>query len=557
MKAVRGRYLLAVLTVLLSSMAIYTAAADTQTVHALLLIMDDEPRTRKLNLVNMKNIGELLQNVEVEYNCLLTLDVLRFSHDDSQAQATGENILNWLAAVDPAPDDVVFVYYSGEGGIDTAAARELYLTLRDGNLPRKRIVEAIEQLECRLKMLITDTVSFDAMWSHRTNFIGGSTSGALGHLFFAHEGFLNITSASEGELSGGASASSGQISDENILHGGWFTYSLIMEIYSSSTDQNGDGFVSWEKVFQAVRDDTISFSEHAANWFSNGLTRKYERLGQHAQRPIYYGKLPRRIGATAAPQTLHVLLVSMEKNLDIENPLIQARDEIEWLLNDVAETANCNVNTTHLFASQGEATPTQIQQWLQRVRPARDDVVLFYYIGDGTADENGKLYLDLLDNEKIPRKAIGESMQQVACRLKILITDAGSHGPPVTEPVDFLASRYSAELDKAVSHAKMFRHLFFQHEGFLDLAAATEGEFALEDSNGRLFTQALVHTIYDYRRHFISWADVFKLTRQKTRDLFHAKASEFPDEMKQQLREKRVESQRPRFYGELPRRIER
>ena len=401
----RRLYLFAVFTVLMSSIVIFTAPADAQAIHALLVIMDDAPRTRKLNWVNMKNIGELLQDVEAQYNCPLTLEVLRSSREDNQTQATSENILNWLAVVDPAPDDVVFVYYSGKGGMNKTAARELYLSLQDGDFPRPQIVEAIERLRCRLKMLITDTVSFDVMWSHRSTFAGGGNSEALGHLFFAHEGFLNITSAPEGELSGGASASRSEISDEEILHGGWFTYALIMEIYTSDDD-----FVSWKAVFRRTRDETIEFSEHAASWFSNGLTRKYERLKQQTQRPIYYGELPRPIiRTTAAPQTLHALLVSMEENLNIENPLIQARDEIEWLLDDMAETIHCTVNITHLFASEGEATAANIQQWLQGVRPGQDDVVFLYYVGDGTADENGELHLDLLDNEKSPRRAIADS----------------------------------------------------------------------------------------------------------------------------------------------------
>ena len=560
MKAVRGRYLLWVLMMLLSSAVIFLSTADAQMVHALLVIMDDAPRTRKLNLVNMKNIGDLLRDVENQHNCQLALDTLRFSHDDNQTQATSENILNWLAVVDPAPDDVVFVYYSGNGGMDTAAARELYLTLQDGNFPRQQIVERIDGLACRLKMLITDTVNFDVIWDKGSTFLRNRNPEALGHLFLEHEGFLNITSASEDELSGGASSGTSEIADEEILQGGWFTYSLIIELYTPHTDRDEDGFLSWDEVFQAARDETIELSGHHSEWFSEGLTRKFERIGQQTQRPVYYGELPRPIKATAA-RTLHALLVSMEESLDMdEDSVMKARDEIEWLLDDLAETTHCNVNTVHLFASESEATPVRVQQWLEAVRPAPDDVVFFYYIGDGTADENGELYLNLLDNEKIPRKAIAESMQNLGCRLKILITDSGSQGPRVTEPVDFLARRYRANLSNGVLRAEMFKHLFFEHEGFLNLTAATEGEFALKNKNGRLFTQALVYAIYkfdDYRSPFLFWADVFKLTRQKTIDLFHEAASELPNDLKQQLRTSGVESQRPKFYGELPERIQR
>ena len=558
MKAVRGICLFGLLTVLLNALVIFTAPADAQTIHALLVIMDDAPRTRELNRVNLKNMEALLQDVKNQNNVHLTLDMLRFSSHASQAQATGESILKWLQAVQPDSDDVVCVYYSGKGGMDTAAAPERYLTLQDGNFPRQRIVEAMARLECRLKMLITDTVSFDVIWHGRYSSIGSRNPEALGHLFLKHEGFLNIMSASEGEVSGGASSRTNKLADEEFQQGGWFTYALIIAMYTSHTDENVDGFVSWEEVFWNAREETIDISGYAAGSFSDGLARKYQRIGQQTQRPIYYGELPKRIGAPGGP-TLHALLVSMEESLlDTDDPVMKARDEIEWLLDDLAETTHCHVNVTNLFASEGESTPERIQQWVQGMRPGRDDVVFFYYIGDGTTDENGEPYLELLDDEKISRNAIAESLQQLQGRLKIFITESGSQGPPVTDPVDFLARPYRAEVSNGVSRAEMFKHLFFEHEGFLNLTAATEGEFAFGDSNGRLFTQAFVHAIYkyaDYRPFFISWADVFKLTRQKTMDLFHAKASEFPyemHEMKEQLKAKGVESQRPKLYGELP-----
>ena len=265
----------------------------------------------------------------------------------------------------------------------------------------------------------------------------------------------------------------------------------------------------------------------------------------------------------AGAQTIHAMLIVMN-----DAPLTQELNETNLVgvashLKEVKDELGCDLTIKEFYASHPDrehyATRENILKWLETVRPAPDDVVFFYYIGDGTADEKGKLYLNLLDNEKISRKAIADSMQKLACRLKIFIMDAGSQGPPVTDPVDFFASRYRANLSNGVSRAEMFKHLFFEHEGFLNLTAATEGEFALKNKNGRLFTQALVYAIYkydDYRSFFLSWTDVFKLTRQKTIDLFYAEASEFPNEMKQQLREKQVESQRPKFYGELPERIQ-
>jgi hypothetical protein len=153
-------------------------------------------------------------------------------------------------------------------------------------------------------------------------------------------------------------------------------------------------------------------------------------------------------------------------------------------------------------------------------------------------------------------------MQGLACRLKFFFTDSSSHGTPVTEPLDVFADLYGAKGEnKSLSREDAYTHLFFEHEGFLNLTAATEGERAFGDFEGGWFTRSFTQAIYEFAAldsdfdFFISWDEVFQRTRQKTMALFYEEAPEAGHEMKQKLKVEGIRSQRPKYYGELPKRI--
>ena len=109
---------------------------------------------------------------------------------------TAENILEWVNTVSPAHDDVVFVYFTGHGGTYPSGDNvgEFHLSLPSGAFNRGRLVEAMDRLGCRLKILLTDTGSYSVsllkFGPHPVNF-----ATFYKHLFFQHEGFLNVVSA--------------------------------------------------------------------------------------------------------------------------------------------------------------------------------------------------------------------------------------------------------------------------------------------------------------------------------------------------------------------------
>ena len=89
------------------------------------------------------------------------------------------------------------------------------------------------------------------------------------HLFLQHEGFLNLTAATEGE----------HAYINPIEEAGLFTTEFLSAIRGYA-DGNADGFVSWEEVFHVTRSRTISTS---VAFVKDGT-----------QRPKYYGELPKR-----------------------------------------------------------------------------------------------------------------------------------------------------------------------------------------------------------------------------------------------------------------------
>ena len=311
MKNVRSSALSGVLRVLSIFAVVFTSSlvvAEARTFHALLIIMDADRTLSEQAQVNQQRMEEFLNNIEAslahkKVDCAVKIDLLASSAEHPEKEATANNILNWLQNVRPAHDDIVFVYYTGHGKADTEGEKELYLLLPQANFYRHKLVNAMKRLQCRLKILVTENCSSGPRVAASTsserqlhkfdvNKIADSPDLAdtFTHLFIQHKGFLDITSASEGEFS---------LGDDS--KGSWFTTAFVKAICRlNNLDQNPqDGFVSWMEVFAATRARTMAsfdrYIQRATGQHLQSAKWRLRQVGQTTQRPKYFGELPKRI----------------------------------------------------------------------------------------------------------------------------------------------------------------------------------------------------------------------------------------------------------------------
>ena len=261
------------------------ATADAQTVHALFVIMDDDPAIGKNVEVDRKRVKQLLASVQSGI-CEVNITNLLSSEDT----ATRAKVLQWVQNVSVATDDVLFIYYAGHGGMNRN--QQTFLATEGKRLFRSELVAAIKQVKPhRLTILMTDCCSSlvqtdiePTLQSSRS--MTRLTERVLRNLFLEHKGFLHVTGATEG-----------QFGWSNTRTGGWFTKNFI-EALDSNPDGNQDSFLTWTEVFEKARENTEKTFGQTV--FTADQRAKMKRLGITNQTPKAYS-LPIPLGgATAA-----------------------------------------------------------------------------------------------------------------------------------------------------------------------------------------------------------------------------------------------------------------
>ena len=122
-------------------------------------------------------------------------------------------------------------------------------------------------------------------------------------------------------------------------------------------------------------------------------------------------------------------------------------------------------------------------------------------------------------NDFVGRDGLRNELQRKPGRLKMLITDTCSNRVQTLPPI----ARVFA---KVQSRERQYtKDLFLEHSGFLDLTAASEGQYAWgNDEIGGYLTVSLIGSFTaeadaDQDR-FLSWKEVSVITRNKTQELF-------------------------------------
>lgn len=254
------------------------------------------------------------------------------------------------------------------------------------------------------------------------------------------------------------------------------------------------------------------------------------------------------LASSADAQTVHTLLVVMDADKRVGQGMKVNRHKFDVALASIGRIYT--INKTVYLSSRNETTKANVLQWVNNVRPSLDDVVLVYYTGHGgmvsQTDRRTFLYLS---GGSLFRAELAEAIQAKSCRLKLLITDCCSSYPRDTQGNLALASSYAVE---TVGRG-FIRNLFGEHQGFLHVNGATEGQYGWTNSlHGSFFTVSLLEAISDdsdtNRDGFVGWGEVFELAKGDTTDRWHKMT--LPDKYQ---KDPRATAQVPQQYS-LPRR---
>ena len=256
-----------------------TTVAHAETLHALLVIMDADQHVGPAVRANARKVERLLTRVQDETDLRVETRTLL----SSQHQAQETELMEWLETRRVADTDVLFVYFSGQGGF----AREKELVyLQGGGMPATAFAAKIQRTgTCRLKMLITDRCDAILKLPSENQQRHQAAASQLQDLFQRHQGFLHLTSTT-GKAPGWA--------DENI--GGLFTHALLQ------TMQTETETASWRDTFDETRQQVKTTFKSAYPDLPDTTQTDLKNKGIDNQTPQAY-RLPNRIGTSPSDNT--------------------------------------------------------------------------------------------------------------------------------------------------------------------------------------------------------------------------------------------------------------
>ena len=291
-----SKFRLTILLAIVLCVWVLPSSAKAQEVHALLVIMDNDPTLGSSVKVDEAIVTEFLKG-KVDRVYKTNIKTLY----SSAGETTITNIQREIRALRPARDDVVFFYFSGHGGMISDSDRRTFLIVSDpanpsrgAKLLRADLEADIDAHNCQLKLIITDCCSNHAKETGTRNHVTfatvrGVTSKTIRNLFGEHKGLLHINGATEGQY--GWSLGVGKA--------GIFTDALMSSIAEDS-DKTGDDFVEWSEVLTVAQKITgerwqaLGFGENKSAYEASGMDPEQITV----QTPRVYSAPSRTTGKT-------------------------------------------------------------------------------------------------------------------------------------------------------------------------------------------------------------------------------------------------------------------
>jgi hypothetical protein len=175
-----------------------------------------------------------------------------------------------------------------------------------------------------------------------------------------------------------------------------------------------------------------------------------------------------------------------------------------------------------------EVTPAAILGYYQRLKAGASDALFFFFAGHGALEVDGRgQYLWLQEGKagNLYRNDLRLAMLRKRAGLTILVTDCCS------EKVKARLKGQWATRDVRPLHSDalpIFRCLFFQHRGLVDVTAATDNCSWGDEKEGGLFTRnfgkllanSSLRDVDANHDGFVSWKEFFTKVRAQTEKTF-------------------------------------
>ena len=244
-------------------------------------------------------------------------------------------------------------------------------------------------------------------------------------------------------------------------------------------------------------------------------------------------------------QAITALLRQVSRSCEVHMTVMTSKPGLEGEVSEKV-LANTDVTFSNSPRQLGIIKPQQAKDWVRNVKTRPADTLLVYYTGHGTMDKYGThdLHFDPGTDLLLTRQWLAEELRAKPARLTMLITDTCSENVEAENPL----ARGGVTLADVRPNAKFYaKNLFLQHSGTLDITAASPGQRAYADNVvGGHFTNALTEALIPESDtngdNFLSWNEIFVVTRTKTDELNKEASATFSTTLQQQIK---MEGQTP------------